>query len=70
MTRTYCRQYVIKWDAEANRYHASLGKESVGFHKTKDGVEELIAAHARQVTVPGAPRSYAVSVQSDPRAEQ
>lgn len=66
MSRTYGRKYVIQWDTEVSRFHITLGKDSVGFHKTEDGAKAIVATHARQVTVPGAVQPYEVSIQLQP----
>jgi hypothetical protein len=51
--RSFGRRYVVQWDDEAARYHVTLGKESIGFHKTPEGAGLLARAHALQVSVSG-----------------
>lgn len=64
MTRIYGRKYVIRWDDEVGRYHATLGHESIGYHKSQDGARNLCSEHARQVALPGGTRQFAVTIES------
>ena len=61
MGRTYGRQYKIQSDAEVGRFHVTLGKESIGFHKTLEGAKKLAVSHAKQVSLPQAKRAFAIS---------
>ena len=60
--RVFGRQYVIQWDAGVGRYHVTLGNESIGFHKTREGAEALALSHAH-VCMPGASPPFAVTFQ-------
>ena len=60
MARTYGRRYVIQWDTDVGRYHVTLGKDSVGFHKTEEGARNLAIEHARNVSLPEATQAFSV----------
>lgn len=53
--RSYGRRYVIRWDDEVGRYHITLGKESIGFHKTQEGARMLVEEHVRRVSLTRVP---------------
>jgi hypothetical protein len=61
MSRTYGRQYLVQWDAEVGRHHVTLGKDSIGFHKTEVGAKALAAAHANQMSLSNAIKTYAIA---------
>jgi hypothetical protein len=48
--RVFGRRYVVRWDHEVGRFHVTLGTESIGFHKDRDGAEALALAHCRYST--------------------
>jgi hypothetical protein len=49
--RSFGRRYVVTWDDEVGRYHVTLGKESIGFHRTPEGAGALVREHVQRVSV-------------------
>jgi hypothetical protein len=63
--RAFGRQYVVRWDTEVRRFHVSLGAESIGFHKTREGAAALATAHAQCVALPERQASFAIATLDD-----
>ena len=61
--RSYRRQYVVSWDSEVGRYHVTLGKDSIGFHRVLDGAKTLAASHATQMRLTIAHPAFEINVQ-------
>jgi len=63
--RNFGRRYVVAWDDEVARYHVTLGRDSIGFHKTREGAKAV--ARARRA---GQHRGLGEDLQRDLRGAQ
>ena len=49
--RTFVGRHRARRWTEVGRFHVTLGKDSIGFHKTREGAGALAYEHARRVTL-------------------
>ena len=58
--RNFGRRYVVAWDDEVARYHVTLGRDSIGFHKTREGAKAVAREHAARVSIADWAKTYSV----------
>jgi hypothetical protein len=64
-SRSFGRQYLVRWNGEKSGYEIMLGQEALGFHASRDGAFAVVTWHARQETLPNGAVPNVMTVAAD-----